>query len=138
MTTASTTVTDANKDTVRHLFASFAASDDAAFDRLLAPDFVCHGMPPGVPPNADGLKQCSRLFHAGLTECSNVIEDLVAEGDRVVVRYTTRAVHSGELFGVLPSGRTVTLTGIEIYRVYGGRVAEAWFEGDMSDLSTGG
>jgi predicted ester cyclase len=126
--------TEANKDTVRRLYAAFAALDRKGMDALLAPDFRAHGMPPGCSPDAAGLEQSAVLFHAGLQDCRNEIEDLVAEGDRVAVRYTTRAVHGGTLFGIPPSGRRITLTGIEVYRVVDGQVAEMWGEADMSEL----
>ena len=54
--------------------------------------------------------------------------------DRVAVRYTTRARHVGELFGAAPSGRTVTFTGIEVYRLLEGKIVEYWGEANMSDL----
>jgi predicted ester cyclase len=64
----------------------------------------------------------------------STIDDLLAEGDRVAVRYRARGTHTGELFGAAPTGRAVTITGIEIYRVEGSRIAEYWGEADMSAL----
>lgn len=134
MRTSLTNVEEANKQAVRRLFGAFGAADDEAFEELLAPDFVGHSMPPGCTPDADGMKKSAALFHAGVEECSNEIEDVIAEDDKVTVRYTTRARHTGELFGVPPSGRNVRLTGIEIYRLVDGKVAEFWGAYDMSDL----
>jgi predicted ester cyclase len=54
----------------------------------------------------------------------------------VAARYTARATHTGELFGAPPSGRTVTITGIEIYRLAGGKITEYWGEANMSELFT--
>jgi predicted ester cyclase len=125
---------EANKETVRQLYAAFDAADLDGMDVLLAPEFRAHGMPPGCSPDAEGLKQSTVLFHAGLQECRCVIEDLIAEGDRVAVRYTTRAVHSGTLFGIPPSGRTVTITGIEVYRLEDGKVAEMWGGSEMGEV----
>jgi predicted ester cyclase len=126
--------TEDNKDTVRRLYAAFAALDREGMEALLAPDFSAHGMPPGCSPDTDGFKESAALMHAGLQECRNEIEDVIAEGDRVAVRYTTRAVHGGTLFGVRPSGRWITMTGIEVFRVVDGRIAEMWGEADMSQL----
>lgn len=128
------TTTEVNKDTVRRLFAAFAQCDLAAMDAVLAPDFRAHSVSPGCSDDVEGLKQSAVLSHAGLQDCHNEIEDLFAEGDRVAVRYTTRAVHAGTLFGVPPSGRRITMTGIEVYRVVDGRVVEMWGEADMSEL----
>ena len=132
------TMTAANKDIVRRLYAAFAALDHEGMEALLAPDFRAHGMPPGCSPDADGLKESATLMHAGLQECRNEVEDVIAEADKVAVRYTTRAVHGGTLFGIPPSGRRITMTGIEVYRVADGRVAEMWGEADMSQLFTTG
>jgi predicted ester cyclase len=82
------------------------------------------------------MKGTAAVMHAGLHDCHCEIEDLIAEQDRVAVRYTARATHAGELFGVPPSGRTVTMTGIEIYRLADGRIAEYWAEANMSELFT--
>ncbi|WP_448625090.1 ester cyclase [Geodermatophilus sp. URMC 64] len=129
-----TDTAEMNKQIVTRLYAAFAAVDRDGLTSLLAPDFRAHGMPPGCSPDADGLVQSAVLLHAGLQDCRNEIEDLIAEGDRVAVRYTTRAVHGGTLFGIPPSGRTVTLTGIEVYRVVDGKVAELWGAADTSGL----
>jgi SnoaL-like polyketide cyclase len=56
-------------------------------------------MPPGCRPGADAMKKSAALFHAGVEECTNKIEDVIAAGDKVTVRYTT-VTHTGELFGV--------------------------------------
>ncbi len=124
----------ANEQIVRRLYSAFAALDQDRLDDLLAQDFRAHGLPPGCTPDAEGLKAMMAQQHAGLRECRNEIEDVIAQDDRVAVRYTTRALHTGALFGIPPTGRRVTMTGIEIYRVRYGRVVEMWSEGDMSEL----
>ena len=128
------TTQQTNKETIRRLFAAFAALDDRAMDALLAPDFLSHSVPPGCSNDAAGMKKAAVLLHTALHDCRNEIDDIVAEGDKVVVRYTTRATHGGDLFGVPASGRAVTLTGIEMYRLSNGKVAEMWAEYDMSEL----
>ena len=62
------------------------------------------------------------------------IEDIVVEGDRVAVRFTGRATHRGEFRGVQPTGRQVTVTGIGIYRIYGGQIVERWENIDQLGL----
>jgi len=109
-----------NEETVRRLFAAFTANDGGAMDELLAPDFTAHGLPPELGVGAAAMKGTAAVMHAGLHDCHCEIEDLIAQKDRVAVRYAARATHAGELFGVPPSGHTVTITGIEIYRLAGG------------------
>lgn len=123
-----------NRGTIKRFFAAFAANDQGAMDALLAPDVSAHGLPPELGTGAAAMKGSATVMHAALRDCQPEIEDLVAENDRVAVRFTARATHTGELFGVPPSGRTVTMTGIEIYRVMGGRIVEYWGEVNMSDL----
>ena len=134
MSTHSTNPEETNKETVRSLYAAFAACDDRAIDALLTPDFVAHDMPPGYSNNADGLKRSMRAMHEGLHDCTNEIVAIVADEDKVVTRYVTRATHGGELFGVPPSRRAVTLTGMEMFRLALGKVAELWGAYDMSEL----
>src|SRR5688572_17749691 len=124
-----------NKNVVRRFFKAFGAADVSALDQLLPADFVPHGMPPGYSNDGNGLKKMATDFKAASGSCQNEIEDLVAaEGDKVVARFTTRAVHTGELFGVPPSGRTITMTGMEMYRVSGDMIAELWGEYNVSEL----
>jgi len=101
---------------------------------ILSPDFVAHGVPPGYAENADGWKQLASDIKNAFPDTQEEIEDLIAEGDRVVARFTSRGTHKGEIFGLAPSGRTVTVSGIEIYLLSDGRVAEYWGEFNMSEL----
>lgn len=72
---------------------------------------------------------------AGLAEQVWEVEEVVAEDEKVAIRWSLQGSHTGELFGVAPSQRTVTVPGIEIYRVLGHRVAEYWGVADLSELS---
>jgi predicted ester cyclase len=123
-----------NKEIVRRLTEAFDAADEPAIRALLTPDFVAHGMPPGFSGNANGWVQLAANLQVALPDNQTTIEDMVAEDDKVTARFTGRGTHKGELFGVPPSNRVVTVTGIEIYRLTGGRVVEYWGEVNMSDL----
>ena len=134
MTSVETTIQHVNKETVRAMYAAFAANDSDAMDALLTHDFVGHGIGPGLSDDAEGLKQSCVAMHAALSDCTNEIDDIVAETDKVVVRFTTRATHIGELFGMPPSGRPVAMTGMEWYRLSDGKIAEFWGEYNMAEL----
>jgi steroid delta-isomerase-like uncharacterized protein len=123
-----------NKDIVRRLNEAFDAADEPAIRALLTSDFVAHGMPPGVSGDADGWVRVAMQVKGGMPDHQITIEDMVAEDDKVAVRFTDRGTHTGDLFGVPPSNRAVTVTGIEIYQLSGGQVAEYWAEVNMSDL----
>lgn len=62
------------------------------------------------------------------------LNDLVAEGDLVAVRFTARGVHQGAFMGLPATGKSITMTGIEIFRIEDGRIAELWGEADLLGL----
>ena len=126
-----------NKNKVRQVLAAFEASDESAIENLHAPGFVAHGMPPGLSPDVEGMKKLAQIIVEGLGESEITIDDLFGEGDRVALRFTHTGVHQGEMFGIPPSNRRVTVTGIEIYRMSDARIAEYWGQIDMSALFAG-
>jgi predicted ester cyclase len=123
-----------NKEIVRRLNEAFDAADEPTIRALLTADFVAHGMPPGVSGDTNGWVQLASQLKAALSDNETVIEDMIAEDDKVASRFTARGTHTGELFGVSPTNRTLTVTGIEIYHLSGGQVDECWAEVNMSDL----
>jgi ketosteroid isomerase-like protein len=129
-----TTTRNANAEIVRRLFDAYEANDGAGLDELLAPDFTAHGLPPQLGDGPEAMKATAALMHGALADCRCDIEDLIADDDRVAVRYTTRARHVGELFGAAPSGLNVTFAGIEIFRLRDGKVVEYWGEANMAEL----
>ncbi len=71
---------------------------------------------------------------AGFPDGKWILDDAVAEGDKVAVRYTFRGTHQGELLGIPPTGKQVTMTGINIYRIVNGQFAEIWESYDKFGL----
>ncbi len=108
-------------DDAKNLGAAFA---------FIAPDVVFHGLA-GVPPTYEGWKQGHALFVAAFPDMHLTIEDQIAEGDRVVTRWTMRGTHRGELMGLPPTGQQVTVGGISIDRIAGGKVVEHWAQIDL-------
>jgi steroid delta-isomerase-like uncharacterized protein len=119
---------DEMKALVRREFAEvWNQGNLAAVDAIFAPDYVGHDS--GSPEPVRGREALKRFFagqRAAIADLQSRIEDLVAAGDRVVVRWTTAGTQQGELLGVPPTGRRVTLTGISILRVAGEQIAEEW------------
>ena len=122
-----------NEQAVRKLFDAFYAADDAAMSELIGDDFVTHG-PGGGTGNAEGWKSMAHQIASGAPDTRTEIDDIVSDGDKVVVRYTSRGTHTGELFGVAPTNRPLTTSGIEMYRIADGRIVECWGQYDMSQL----
>jgi ketosteroid isomerase-like protein len=127
--------TDANKALYRRWFEEVVTGGDLALaDAVLADGYVLHF--PGLPGPVDreGHKGLVAGFRAGFPDWRETVEDVIAEGDRVVVRVTGRGTHWGAFQGLAPTGRAVTATGIGIGRIEGGRIAEAWAAYDALGL----
>ena len=108
----------------------FVDADERAADELTAPNFVPHSWP-GVEPGVEGLKQAQRRVSAGLEDARMTIEDVIAEGDKVVVRLTSHGRHAGEFMGMPPSGKAYDISEIHIFRIADGQVIEHWRDADM-------
>ncbi len=104
----------------------------AAVDELFATDFVFNYPVPGVKPDREGYKQTVTEMFAPFADTECPVEDMVAEGDKVAIRWTWRGTHQGEFMGVAPTGKRVTITGISILRIAGGKIVEEW--GEMDNL----
>ncbi len=122
-----------HKELVRRLLVEdLSRGDLAVADEILAPDFRDHTNPPDMQHGIAGHKAVVTLFRAAFPDLEYVPEELVAEGDRVAVRTTMRGTHRGAFFGLPPTGRWVTVDGIHILRIAGGKIAEHW--GNNDDL----
>jgi len=97
----------------------------ATIDELFATDFIFHYPSPGVEPNLEGYKQWVTMGGNAFPG-TYTIEDMIAEGDKVMVRWNFSGTHKGEFMGVAPTGKQVTMTGISISRIVGGKIVEEW------------
>ena len=89
----------------------------------------------GSPPlDREGHRQMIAHFQDAFPDGRNTSEELLAEGDKVVQRWTFRGTHQGAFQGIPPTGKPVTLTGISIWRVDGGTIVESWHELDTLGL----
>jgi predicted ester cyclase len=83
---------------------------------------------------AEAAKQEAADFRQGFPDVTSTIEDLIAEGDKVVARWRSRATHQGEYMGIAPTGKEVEFTGISVYRIEEGKIAESWTVEDQFGL----
>lgn len=121
-----------NEAIVREAVEAFNQGDPEAVDRLFAADYVDHDPSrAGLPPGPDGVKQAWSMFRAAFPDLRATIDDMIAEGDRVAVRGEVRGTHRGELMGIPPTGKRVTVTLIDINRIDNGKLVERWGETDM-------
>ena len=127
---------DQNKRLVRRLYDElFFKWNFAVVDELISPDFIGHEMPPGMPHGPEGIRQFYGGIRAGLPDVQLTVEDMIAERDRVVVRWRARATHRGVFLGVPATGKAVSFTGVAIYRLSKGKIVERWVEVDLLGLS---
>ena len=98
-----------------------------AVEEIFSPDYVSYEPTSGETRGIEGARQFAATFRQAFPDLQNTIEDMVAEGDRVVVRFRARGTHDGETeaFGP-PTGKRMEITGITIKRVSEGKIAEAW------------
>lgn len=124
------TTPEENKEIVRRLSAVWDGDLDVV-DELVAEDFTNHNpLVPDAPPGPEGFKRNVSTLRAAFPDIEFVTEDAVAEGDRVVIRAVGRGTHEGELMGIEPTGREVTLSTIVIFRIEDGQIAERWAQSD--------
>ena len=120
-----------NKAIVRRFFELGPSQGNlAAADQLLAPDFALHTPLPS-PPGIQGMNDVITACRAAFEHLDVAVEDMVAEGDRVAARFTARGIHKGAFMGFEPAGKRVTMTGIEIFRIENGKIAELWGEANL-------
>jgi len=101
---------------------------------VLAPDFVGHDLPPGLPPGPEGLTLFRKKVNEVFPDQKMVVEDLMAVDDRVIARFTLTQTHQGEYMGIAATGKPVTLELIEIDRMANGKIAERWARLDFLSL----
>ncbi len=102
------------------------------FDEIFAPDFVQYGADPDQVSGVEDLKQFFIMMRLGFPDFQVTIEDLfAAEGEKVVLRFVFRGTHEGEFTGITPTGKQVTMAGIDIFRIAGGKIVELWNQEDV-------
>jgi steroid delta-isomerase-like uncharacterized protein len=100
---------------------------------IYAEDFVMH-TPVGTFEGPDGYRKIYDTYVTAFPDCRFTVEDLFATGDRAVIRYTYSGTHNGDLMGVAPTGKRVSIGGIAVARVADGKIAEEWPIWDLHGL----
>ena len=99
-------------------------------DEICSAEFVNHSASPGLPADREGIKILTTMFKGAFPDSYFTVEDMIAEGDKVVTRKTFHGTHEGEFMGIPPSGRTVTVSLIDVVRISDGLAVEHWSVGD--------
>ena len=128
-----TTSVEQNEAVIRQVLALIDERNlDEAFE-LYALDYIYHG-PTGEMRGRDGIRGLWEVFLVGFPDLHSTIEDIVSEGDKVVLRWRLEGTHTGEFLGVAPSNMKITLDINEIFRFANGQPVEAWDQYDRLGL----
>lgn len=124
-----------NKATLRRFYDEvWNKGNLAVADELNASNFVDHNPPIGFPANTEGTKQFASAIHKSFSNFSLIPDDVIAEGDRVVARWTAKGAHTQEFLGIAPSGKQVIVTGIDVVRMSDNKIAEHWGQWDIMGM----
>lgn len=123
--------TEENKALVRRFYEEIDKGNIDAMDELVAEDYIDHSPPPfPVLPGREGVKEAFRIFWEA-TPGRHVVEDQIAEGDKVVTRLTALGRHDNDLPGIPRTGNDMEMTATVIHRIAGGMLAEKWSDKDV-------
>ena len=122
------------KDIARRLlYEAFNGGNLDVIDELIDPDLVYHA-PDGDIRGLEGARQLVIAMHSDFPDFHVAVDDVIAEGDKVVVRFTDTGTYQGDDFGVTATGKQVTWTGVDIFRIADGKIIEGWGVGDLLGL----
>lgn len=115
-----------NKALVRRLVEAWNTRNWGVLDELMVSDCVDHYALPGQKPGREGYREAQISVTNAFPDIKFTIEDMIAEGDKVVVRLTFSGTQRGEFFGFAPTNKRVTVPEISIWRVVSGKLVEEW------------
>lgn len=124
-----------NKAIVRQFWGVWEEGNIGLVDELLAPDYTNHTpATPDQPTGPEGVKGVVAMFRSAMPDLKVIVEDMIAEGEKVAVRYTLEGTHEGELFGVPPTGQRLSIKSISVERVLDGKIIEHWRVTESLDM----
>jgi steroid delta-isomerase-like uncharacterized protein len=127
-----------NKEIIRRYFAAWSDPDVeraiASLDEIIHPDFVDHAAYEGQASGIDGVREFWRKWRAAFPDFTVQVHDTIAEGDRVVTRWSMEGTHLGEYDGYAPTGRRIGHSAISIDRIQDGLITDEWIEFDLYGL----
>jgi steroid delta-isomerase-like uncharacterized protein len=129
-------MSEGNKTSVRRLFEElWNKGNFAVADELMSATYEHHdSSTPDSGRGPEGEKKRVTLYRTAFPDLRLTIEDIIAEGDSVVARWSGRGTHKGELNGIAPTGKQFTISGVSIARFAGGKMVEGWINWDALSL----
>jgi steroid delta-isomerase-like uncharacterized protein len=104
----------------------FNQKDPGAFEAYFNTNLKDHALPPGVPEGFEGRKMFYSVMLAAFPDMQVRVEDVFAEGDKLVTRWSARGTHQGDMMGIPPTGKQISISGIAIDRFEKGQSVEHW------------
>ena len=124
-----------NKAAMRRIFEEgWNQGDFAVVEEIFSPDYVAHFTPPGAPAGRDGFRWFVQMYRTAFPDLHLQVDDMLADGDKVISRFTIRGTHTGQLMNIPPTNKEVTVTAMVIVRFENGQNMEAWAETDRFGL----
>ena len=125
----------ANKELVLRFYKEvYRDWNMALVDAVVSPRFVSHDWAEGGPTGPEAFRNYYSALRAAVPDARYVVDDLIAEGDRVVVRWRMLGTHERAFGDIPPAGRAITLKGIAVYRLEDGKLVERWVVSDVYGL----
>lgn len=130
-----------NKDLIRRFVDKvFNQHELSGIEDFLAGNYVNHeSWDPHcerIVRGAEGFRKLTKTYLAAFPDQKTTIDDMIAEGDKVVTRWTTQGTHTGEFMGIKPTHKQVSISGVCIDRIVGGKMVECWTTFDQAGLLT--
>ena len=127
-------MSEQNKTLARRWFEDLISRGDLdAAEEILSAEFLDH-LPREEERGIEELKDYISVYRSAFPDIEGTVEEIVAEADKVVVRWRSRGTHQGEFMGVAPIGRDVTFTGMRLFRIAENKIAESWVNIDERGL----
>jgi predicted ester cyclase len=123
-----------NKKIVQRYQEIYNRNDLEALGEVVSDNILTPKIMPGIPTGMEGAKAAHRIMLAGFPDYQTIIDDLVAEGDKVAARITMSGTHTGSFMGIPGTGKHVSFTGMYIARIVAGKIVEHWGEEDGVSL----
>ena len=123
-----------NKQIVRRYQDIYNSNNLDALNEVVSEDLITPTIMAGIPSGIEGAKVAHQIMLTGFPDYQTVIDDLFAEGDKVVARITMSGTHTGNFMGIPATGKHVEFTGIYIARIANGKIVEHWGEEDGVSL----
>ena len=127
-------MSEENKAIAHRYLETFSTGNQAVVDEIISPDYV-HTITSGMTERGiDFVKQQVTRWRTYFPDFNITVEEMIAEGDKVVTRWTARGTHKGEYQGIPPTDKQVEWSGVDIYGIVGGKIVETWRKWDRMGL----